>query len=77
MYRTKMEKHPWLFTLTLAYTIGYTTALPAVGFGLLGRFLDKKYQTSPWILMISILFSMLLTFLWLYKELKMLIKKFN
>ena len=69
----KKNKNPWLFTLTLAYTIGYTTALPAVGLGLLGRFLDKKFETSPLILLISMALAMLITFLWLYKEIKKII----
>lgn len=75
--RIKKNQNPWLFTLTLAYTIGYTTALPAVGFGLLGRFLDKKFNTSPWVLLISMIIAMLIIFTWLYKQVKDMIKKIN
>ncbi|HBB36475.1 MAG: hypothetical protein UX02_C0007G0007 [Candidatus Moranbacteria bacterium GW2011_GWC1_45_18] len=54
--------------LGLAWNLGYTIAVPIVFFALLGRFLDKKMGTSPWILLFGILLSIGVTSWLVYKK---------
>ncbi len=52
--------------LKLAWEMGYTIALPLVFLALLGRFLDKKFATSPWLLLTGILISIIISTLSIY-----------
>ncbi len=55
MTGNKDEKNASLWWLVgIAWEMGYMIAIPLVGFALLGRFVDKKMQTSPLFLLISI-----------------------
>ncbi len=54
--------------VTLAWELGYSIALPLVGLALFGRFLDKKLGTFPWLLLISILISILISSYLVYKK---------
>ncbi len=47
--------------LNLAWELGYLIALPIVFFALLGRFLDKKFDTSPWLLLVGIFLALLVS----------------
>ena len=40
--------------LSLAWELGYTIALPIIIFALGGRLLDKKLESSPWMLLAGI-----------------------
>lgn len=40
--------------LQLAFNLGYLIAVPLVFFALIGRYLDKNYQSSPIFLLIGI-----------------------
>jgi len=66
MEDSKPEKQ-WS-ALGLAWELGYTIAVPLVFFALVGRFLDRKLGTSPWILLIGILFSIALSSWLVYKK---------
>ncbi|MEK9156238.1 MAG: AtpZ/AtpI family protein [Patescibacteria group bacterium] len=46
-----------LYSFTFIGEVGFATALPLVIFGLLGRYLDKKYGASPWFLLAGILIA--------------------
>lgn len=48
-------KKSLLFSFSLIGQIGFATALPLVVFGLLGRYLDKKYHTSPWLFLVGLI----------------------
>lgn len=52
----------------LAWELGYSIAIPLVCLALFGRFLDKKLDTSPWLLLIGILFSILISSYLVYKK---------
>ena len=52
----------------LAWELGYTIAVPLVALALLGRYLDKKLDTSPWLLLIGILVSIALSSWLVYKK---------
>ena len=45
--------------LSLAWELGYTIAIPIVAFALVGRVLDQKLDSSPWLLLIGIFLSIL------------------
>ena len=54
--------------LGLAWELGYTIAVPLVALALLGRFLDKKLGTSPWLLLFGILLSIAASSWLVYKK---------
>jgi len=54
--------------LGLAWNLGYTIAVPLVALALLGRYLDKKLGTSPWLLLIGILVSIAVSSWLVYKK---------
>ncbi|OGI17843.1 MAG: hypothetical protein A3J63_01235 [Candidatus Moranbacteria bacterium RIFCSPHIGHO2_02_FULL_40_12b] len=53
---------------SLAWELGYSIAIPIVLFALLGRFLDKKLDTSPWLLLSGILISISASSYMVYKK---------
>lgn len=54
--------------LKLAWELGYVITIPLVVFALLGRFLDKKLDTSPWLLLIGILVSIFISSFGVYRK---------
>lgn len=59
--------------LSLAWQLGYTIAIPLVVLALAGRFLDKHFGTSPWLLLAGIFLSLVVsTFAVYYKTVKIL-----
>ncbi|MCX6766584.1 MAG: AtpZ/AtpI family protein [Candidatus Moranbacteria bacterium] len=52
----------------LAWELGYTIAVPLVALALLGRFLDKKLGTAPWLLLLGILVSIAVSSWLVYKK---------
>ena len=59
--------------LSLAWQLGYSIAIPLVLLALLGRFLDKRFGTSPWLLLVGIFLSLIVsTFAVYYKTVKIL-----
>jgi F0F1-type ATP synthase assembly protein I len=47
-------KKTLLFSFGLIGQIGFSTAIPLVVLGLLGRYLDKKFQTSPYLFLVGL-----------------------
>lgn len=64
--KEKSEK-PWS-AVSLAWELGYSIAVPLVGLALVGRFLDKKFESSPWFLLIGILISITISSYLIYKK---------
>jgi len=54
--------------VSLAWQLGYSVAVPLVVLAFLGRFLDKKLETSPWLLLTGILFSIFMSSYLVYKK---------
>lgn len=54
--------------LSLAWQLGYTIAVPIVFLALLGRFLDKKLGTSPFLLLLGVLVSIAVSSWAVYKK---------
>jgi len=61
--------------VSLAWELGYSIAIPLVVFALLGRFLDKKLGTSPWLLLAGILLSIAVTSWLVWQKTKKIIEQ--
>jgi F0F1-type ATP synthase assembly protein I len=55
------QKRAFLRTLAIAWEFGYTITVPLVVLALLGRYLDKKLDSSPWLLVTGILLSIVIS----------------
>lgn len=55
------QRNALLQALSYAWEFGYLVAVPLILFAVLGRFLDKKLATGPWLFLAGILFSILLS----------------
>jgi len=64
----KEKKENSFSALGLAWNLGYTIAVPIVALALLGRFLDKKLGTTPWLLLFGILLSVAVSSWVVYKK---------
>ena len=53
---------------SLAMELGFIIAIPLVLFALAGRFLDKKFETSPWIFLAGICLAIVLTTYLVYRK---------
>ncbi|PIS41047.1 MAG: hypothetical protein COT26_00065 [Candidatus Kerfeldbacteria bacterium CG08_land_8_20_14_0_20_43_14] len=71
----KQEKSNFWQALGLAWELGYVIAIPIVVFGLLGRFLDKKFHSSPWLLLAGIIVSIAISSFGLVSKFKKMLKK--
>lgn len=60
--------------VNLAFELGFVIALPLVGFGLLGKWLDEKYNTEPLFVLVGILVAIISTTIWLTRRIKEYIK---
>jgi len=54
--------------LGLAFQLGYTIAIPAVIFALAGRVLDKKFNTSPLLLIIGLFVALTLSSISVFRK---------
>lgn len=69
----KQENKTWSL-LGFAWNLGYSIVIPLVLFALGGRFLDKTWGTSPWMLLLGILFSIIITTFIVYSKTIRIIK---
>jgi len=58
----KEDKSKLFSAIFLATQLGFLITFPLIGFAWIGRFLDKKFQTSPVFLLIFIALSLILIF---------------
>ena len=72
----KDKKNLWN-SLKLATELGYTIAIPIVVMGLLGRFIDKKFDTSPIFLIVGILASIAVSSIAIYYKTIKILKQFD
>lgn len=54
--------------LGFAWRLGYSIAVPLVILLLAGRWLDKKFGTSPWLLIAGLVLSFILTNILMFRE---------
>ncbi len=55
------EKKDNISALPIALQFGYTMAIPIVILALVGRLLDNRFDTSPWLLLIGIVLSVVIS----------------
>ncbi len=60
--------------VNLATEFGFIIALPLVVFALLGKWLDGKWGTFPWLTLAGIVLAITSTTIWMTKRLKSYIK---
>ena len=58
-----------------AWELGYSISIPLVVFTLGGRLLDKKLGTSPWLLLVGLFVSIIVTFYIVYQKLMAIINE--
>ncbi len=63
--------------LALVGELGYLIALPLVAFAILGRWIDRHYQVSPWGLLGGVVVSIVLTTILLIRKFTSLLKDIN
>jgi len=71
----KDDKNKTFSALSLAWELGYSIALPLVIFALLGRWLDKKFATSPWLFLLGIILAVTISSYLVYRKTMEIIKK--
>jgi|GEM_PF-2024264 len=54
----------------LTFEVGYTIALPLVLFALAGRYADKMFGTSPWLLLAGTVVSIFVSSFIVYRKVK-------
>ncbi len=57
-------------TWQLAWELGYTITIPIVALALVGRMLDKRFETSPWLLLAGIVVSIIVSSFMVYRKVK-------
>ncbi|MBI4363520.1 MAG: AtpZ/AtpI family protein [Candidatus Doudnabacteria bacterium] len=60
---------------SLAMELGFIIALPLVAFGLIGKRLDAKFGTSPWLTLVGTLLAIAATTVWLIRRFKEIINR--
>ncbi|HLD34862.1 MAG TPA: AtpZ/AtpI family protein [Patescibacteria group bacterium] len=66
----KNERSYYLFALRIVGDFGATIAVPVVALSLLGKYLDQRWQTGPWLLIIGFVLSLLISVLIIYRKAK-------
>ncbi len=54
--------------LSLLGQLGYVIAIPLVILALIGRYIDKKYDASPWFLIAGMFLALIISTFWVYKK---------
>jgi len=67
----------FLYAVSLALQLGFLIALPLTGFLLIGIFLDRKLNSSPLFLILSLIFAFVFLFFEVFHFLLPLLKKRN
>lgn len=70
----KDQKQDSWSAVGFAWELGYSIAIPLVLFTLGGRLLDKKLGTSPWLLLVGLFISIILTSYFVYHKITTIIK---
>ena len=58
----------------LAGELGYTIAIPIVLLALLGRWADRQFESSPWLLLAGIVVSIFISSALVYRKVSKIIK---
>ncbi len=75
MKKLDKEKSAFWQAIGLAWQFGYTITIPLVALVLAGRFLDKKFNSSPLLLLIGIVLSIIISSIVLLVKVKRIIEE--
>ncbi len=75
MEKDKDNRQKEFSALSLAWELGYSIALPLVIFALLGRWLDKKFATSPWLFLLGIILAVTISSYLVYRKTMEIIRR--
>lgn len=64
------DQRYWLFGLRIAGDFGATIAIPVVVFAYLGKRLDARWGTAPWILIVGFVLAALISGALIYRKAK-------
>jgi hypothetical protein len=59
----------------LAFDMGFVIAVPLVALGLLGKYLDGRLETKPWLTLAGIFLAIVISTFWLGKKIKGYMKR--
>ncbi len=59
---------------SLAWELGWQIAIPLVVFALAGRYADKYFNTSPWLLVSGVVLAAVLTSILVFRKVSKLLK---
>lgn len=71
----KAETKNTFSTLSIAWELGYMIAIPLVALTLGGRFLDKKFDTSPLFLLVGVVVSIIFSTYAIWRKMSDIIEK--
>ena len=71
----EQEKNQTWSALSLAWELGYTIAVPLVVLVLGGRWLDRHFGTSPWMLLTGVMVSIPISTVVIYMKMAKIIGK--
>ncbi|TAN32938.1 AtpZ/AtpI family protein [Patescibacteria group bacterium] len=64
------DRKYYMFGLKIAGDFGISIAAPVVLFALLGQYLDEKYNTGPWLLIVGFVLAAAISAKLIYKKAK-------
>lgn len=64
------DRKYWLFALRIVGDFGATIAIPVVVFAYLGKRLDARYNTTPWLLITGFVVAALVSGVIIYRRAK-------
>lgn len=64
----KKAKSAMWIALGLAWELGYLIAIPLVVLGFIGAYMDRKFETSPLLLLIGIVLAFVITSIGIYRK---------
>ncbi len=75
MKKISNEKSVFWQAVGLTFQFGYTITVPLIALVLLGRFLDKRFNSSPLFLIGGIVLSMIISSIVLFIKMKKIMAK--
>jgi len=70
MAEENKKKTPFLKAISLAWDLGYIIAVPLVVLAISGRLLDKKFDSSPVLLLTGIILAMIVSGILTFRKTK-------
>lgn len=64
------DREYYLFALRIAGDFGVSIAAPVVIFAWVGQYMDEKYGTRPWLLILGFVLAALLSGIMIYRKAK-------